>query len=149
MIAANVPGLDRAQLEGELDKLQERLEKTEPGSALRRSLEGTLDIHRRRLENLDRATESLKVIDAELERIEGQVELIREESAVGGKPEFLSSRLDAVTATMSETSQWIDQHSDFIHSLAGDDMDAALTSLPEMPTEEAPPALPERQTERE
>lgn len=138
VIAANVPGLDRAQLKAEMEGIQKRLEKTEEGSALRRSLEGTLDIHRRRLENLDRATESLKVIDAELERIEGQVDLIREESAVGGKPEFLSSRLDAVTATMSETSQWIDQHSDFIHSLAGDDTEDILTSLPEVPVEKEP-----------
>ncbi len=138
VIAANVPGLDRARLQAELKRIQERLEKTEEGSPLRRSLEGTLDIHRRRLENLDRATQSLKVIDAELERIEGQVELIREESAVGGKPEFLSSRLDAVTATMSETSQWIDQHSDFIHSLAGDEMEDVLTSLPETPVDKEP-----------
>lgn len=138
VIAANTQGLDRITLQAELERLQKRVETAAEGSALRRSLEGSRDILQRRLENLERATESLKVIDAELERIEGQVELMREESAVGGRPDYLSSRLDAVTATMSETSQWIEQHSDFFHSLAGDEVESILSLPPEMPVEERP-----------
>ena len=44
-----------------------------------------------------RATNNLAVVDAELERIEQQVRLVREESAVSRSPEALSARLDAVS----------------------------------------------------
>jgi len=93
MIENNVETLDRDALNREVEILRSRLESAEEDSALRRSLQGTLDIQLKRLENLDRAGKSLEVIDAELERIEQQVELIREESAVSGGPEALSIRL--------------------------------------------------------
>jgi len=135
LIVANVQERNRSELIRETGQLQEKLSKVEKDTALARSLEGTLDIHRRRLENLDRAEESLKVIDAELARIENQVELIREESAVSGKPEFLSSRLDAVTSTMSETSRWMDQHSDLFQELTGEEAENVWARVPQMPQE--------------
>ncbi len=135
VIKANVVGLDREKLQEEARKLEKRLAETSDEGPLARSLQGTLDIHRRRLENLDRAGDSLKVIDAELDRIEKQVELIREESAVSGKPELLSTRLDAVTSAMSETTRWMDQHSDFFSSLAGDEREDVLSQLPDLPME--------------
>ena len=57
----------------------------DPDSALARSLRATLAIQEKRLENLETAAENLAVIDAELERIEQQVRLVREESAVSGR----------------------------------------------------------------
>jgi DNA repair exonuclease SbcCD ATPase subunit len=119
---------DIARLEGELAELQDPHE--EP---LRRSLEGTLAIQRRRLENLDQAASTLRVIDAELERIEQQTKLLREESAVSGKPHELSARLDAVTAAMGETSRWMDQQPALLGTLAGDELSGALSRLPEPP----------------
>jgi hypothetical protein len=71
-------------------------------------------------------------IDAELERIEQQVELIREESAVSGKPEALSIRLDAVTSAMAETSRWMDDQADLFVALGGTS-DSALPELPNLP----------------
>ena len=75
------------------------------------------------------------MIDAELERIEQQIELIREESAVSGRPEMLSMRLDAVTSTMAETSRWMEEHTDFFDSLAGQPTLTQLPDLPELPAE--------------
>jgi hypothetical protein len=132
VIIANVSDLDRSRLEGEIAKLEERLTAAQADSALMRSLQGTLDIQRKRLENLARADESLQVVEAELDRIEQQVELIREESAVTGKPEALSIRLDAVTTAMSETTRWMDDHADFFGSLAPAS-DSTLPELPELP----------------
>jgi hypothetical protein len=135
VILSNVRGLDRSALDGEIEQLQKRLAGIEAGKdeALRRSLEGTLEIRRKRLENLERATASLGVTEAELERIEQQVELIREETAVGGKPEFLSSRLDAVTSTMTEASRWMDENSDLFSALGDEGDRAAVAGLPSMP----------------
>lgn len=134
----NVKGIARKELTADIARLEGRLAGVgaEADGALARSLQGTLAIQKKRLENLDRAAASLAVIDAELERIEQQVELIREESAVSGRPEFLSARLDAVTSTMTETSRWMDEHSDFFGSLAADDEASPAAVLPSMPQSE-------------
>jgi hypothetical protein len=121
-LLANLKEVRREALEEEIAALERRLEEADDGSPeqdspLERSLKGSLDIARRRLANLDRARENLAVIDAELARIEAQVMLIREEAAVQGKAEALSSRLDAVSATLSETNRWMEQHAE----LLGDD----------------------------
>jgi hypothetical protein len=131
VISGNITNLDRTALEEDIARLEERLAAAEADSPLQRSLQGTLDIQRKRLDNLSRAAANLQVIDAELERIQQQVELIREESAVSGRPEALSLRLDAVTSTMSETSRWMDEHAEFFGSLG--DGESALPELPDLP----------------
>lgn len=135
VIVNNVESLDGPEIEAEITELEERIDSLDPQNdgALRRSLEGTLEIRRKRLENLQRATHSLQVIEAELDRIEQQAELIREETAVGGKPEFLSARLDAVTSTMTEATRWMDQHADLFGTLGDETTGSALSDLPAMP----------------
>ncbi len=135
VIIDNVKHIRQDDLERDIRNLEKRLAETAEDSALRRSLSGTLEIQQKRLENLIRARENLQVIDAELERIEQQIELIREESAVSGRPEMLSMRLDAVTSTMAETSRWMEEHTDFFDSLAGQPTLTQLPDLPELPVE--------------
>ena len=85
------------------------------------------------------------MIDAELERVEQQVRLIREEIAVGGGPDQLSARLDAVTSTMAETTRWMDQNAELLGTLATDDAEVgALPRLPEAPAATPPPPPPPR-----
>ncbi|MEW6751369.1 MAG: hypothetical protein AB1505_10380 [Candidatus Latescibacterota bacterium] len=134
---------DRTALDADIARLEERLAQATPDSPLARSLQATMDIQAKRQQNLRRARESLEVVDAELERIERQVRLIREETAVSGGPAALSARLDAVSATLSETSHWMDQHADLMGSLAGEEAEGAvLPRLPEAPA--APPPPPPR-----
>jgi hypothetical protein len=142
MIVGNLAQLDGEALEADVGRLKARLTTTLPETPLARSLQATLDIQSKRLENLNRARAFVDVIDAELERIEQQVRLIREETAVGGGPEALSSRLDAVTSTMAETSRWMDQNADLLGMLSADDAEvAALPRLPDAPAapQPAPP----------
>lgn len=143
--------VNRDQLQEDIASLRERARAAEPGSPLARSLEATLGIQEKRLENLDNAGHNLAVVDAELERIEQQVRLIREESAVSGGPEMLSARLDAVSSTLTETSRWMDQHADLFSSLGADEETAAsLPTLPRLPATEGPPPVPPpRKRERE
>ncbi len=135
VITSNMEDLEESALRREVEQLEERLAgiDAEGDEALTRSLEGTLDIRRKRIENLRRAKDSLKVIDAELERIEQQAELMREETAVGGKPELLSARLDAVTSTMTEASRWMDEHADLFGALGADSVGSETADLPSMP----------------
>ena len=74
---------------------------------LRRSLAGQLEILKQRLLQRTDAERKLAYIDAELERIQQQVELIREQAALSTDPELLSQRIDEITATLGTTGQWI------------------------------------------
>lgn len=133
LIAANLRELDARQLEGEIARLQKEVEAAGDNAALARSLKGTLEIQRKRLENLGRAAESRSVIDAELARIEQQVELIREESALSRSPGLLSDRLDAVTSAMGETSRFLDEHAELLGGLGVDESVPPVPELPQLP----------------
>jgi hypothetical protein len=74
---------------------------------LRRSLEGQIEILEQRIQQRKQAENKLAFIDAELARIEEQVELIREQAALSTDPELLSRRIDEITATLGGTGQWI------------------------------------------
>jgi hypothetical protein len=74
---------------------------------LRRSVEGQIEILEQRIEQRKQAEHKLVYIDAELARIEEQVELIREQAALSTDPELLSRRIDEITATLGGTGQWI------------------------------------------
>lgn len=111
--------VDRQRVESEIQKLEKKLEDTAEDSPLQRSMRGTLEIQQKRLENLQRAEDSRRIIDAELERIERQVELIREEAALTNRPEVLSDRLDSVSVTLNETNRWMEQHAEIFGGLSG------------------------------
>jgi hypothetical protein len=85
----------------------ERQQRGDIGDELRRSLEGQLEILRQRQQQRSDAERKLAFIDAELERIAQQVELIREQAALSTDPELLSQRIDEITATLGTTGQWI------------------------------------------
>ena len=76
-------------------------------SDLRRSLSGQAEILSQRIAQRTEARRKLAFIDAELSRIEAQVELIREEAALSTDPELLSRRIDEIAATLGGTGQWI------------------------------------------
>ncbi len=149
LIVATLEQVKEDELKQDVQRLEERLAAAEAGSPLARSLQATLEIQRKRLDNLATARTNLAVVEAELERIEQQVRLIGEESAVAGGPDFLSARLDAVSSTLLETSRWMDQHAEFFRSLGGEEeaVPAVLPRLPEtLPAAETapePPPLPQ------
>ena len=101
--------------DGEDDELLERrrraLERQASDEAtpadLRRSVSGQVDILAQRIGQRQEAERKLAYIDAELARIEEQVELIREQAALSSDPEILSQRIDEIAATLGGTGQWI------------------------------------------
>src|SRR5450432_954604 len=66
----------------------------EASTALRRSQEATLAILERRLENLHNRDRILRENDSDLTRIEAQVELMRENAAIEGKPDSVETEID-------------------------------------------------------
>jgi hypothetical protein len=140
--------VQRAELEEAIASLRQRAEAADADGPLGRSLRATLSIQEKRLENLDNAAQNLAVVDAELDRIEQQVRLLREESAVSGSSEMVSARLDAVSNTLTQTSRWMDEHADVFGAEDTAGLSGALPSLPATPLDEPPP-LPRPQRRRE
>lgn len=95
-----------ANLEERIAKLKARLD--EPLTEdLRKSLTGQIDILQQRLERRREAKEKLAFLDAELTRVQEQVELVREQAVLAEDPQTLSQRIDQVTTTLGSTAQWV------------------------------------------
>ena len=95
-------------LERRTERLRRQLaDPPEEPEDLRRSLTSQLEILQQRLDTQREAREKLTFLDAELTRIEEQVELLREQAVVSTDPAAVSQRIDEVAAELGGTSQWI------------------------------------------
>ncbi len=74
---------------------------------LRKSLTSQMEILQQRAKTQREAQDKLAFLDAELSRIEQQVELIREQAVLSTDPAAVSSRIDRIAAELSGTNQWI------------------------------------------
>ena len=94
------------------EELQRQLKNQEIGPELRNSLEGQLEILRQRLAARQEAAQKLDFVNAELVRIQEQVELVREQAALSTDPASLAQRIDSIAGSLTQTGQWIrDQQS--------------------------------------
>ncbi len=110
--------LDPVRLQQEIRKLREELDATpETSEALRRSRQSLIELKERRLTNLGRAAEARQVFSSELQRIEQQIELLREEAAIARNAEALSTRIDSVAGLLSENDSWMRQHEELLSNL--------------------------------
>lgn len=100
-------GEDVQLLERRRASLERQARDDHAPSDLRRSIQGQLEILEQRIEQRGEGEKKLAYIDAELSRIEEQVELIREQAALSTDPEILSRRIDEIAATLGGTGQWI------------------------------------------
>jgi hypothetical protein len=105
-------------LQREVEALRAELAGTASASeALKRSRQSLLELKEKRLENLGRAAEARQVLSSELQRIEQQVELLREEAAISRDAESLSTRIDSVASILSENDAWMRQHEEIFSDL--------------------------------
>ena len=96
-----------ADLERRITALERQQQQSELTEELARSIAGQLEILRQRQRQRTDGDRKLAYLEAELERIQQQVELIREQAAMSTDPELLSRRIDEITATLGATGQWI------------------------------------------
>jgi hypothetical protein len=82
-----------------------------------------MEIQQKRLDNLANARENELLVEMELQRIESQLALVREEIALDSSPEGLSSNIDRINTTLGETQDWLNTHSDFLRKLSGPPLD--------------------------
>ena len=137
----------RAELVSDIQRIETKLKNESPESPVSRALKGTLDIQQARLANLDRSTESLKFSEAELDRIEKQVQLIAEEVAVSKDPSALSATLDSVVQSIQGTTKWLSDNAALFEA-----MDSPIASGQLLgnaaPGPAAPPRAPAAPTPR-
>ena len=100
-------GVSGRALEQRLADVKRRLAEPSLSDDLRRSLQGQADLLEQRVARRGEADQKLAFLDAELARIEEQVELIREQAVLSTDPEHLSQRIDEITATLGSTGEWI------------------------------------------
>lgn len=98
--------------------LVKRLEREGLDSDLRRSLQGQLDLLDQRLASQREARQKIEFIDAELARVEEQVNLVREQAVLAADPDAASRRIDAIQSTLGGTTQWIRDQKRFSGELA-------------------------------
>jgi len=96
-----------AQLKERIEQLQAQLQQPSVSEDLRKSLTAQIDILQQRQGKKREAVEKLAFLDAELTRIQEQVELLREQSVLSTDPEVVSQRIDQITTTLGGTNQWI------------------------------------------
>ena len=128
-IARLLAEASKQDLPGALARLEGRLA-NERNDDVKRSVEGQIEILRQRIGHQTEAERQTVFIDAELSRIEQQVELLREQAALSTDPGALSSRIDEIAATLGGTSQWMREQEKVLGA-----MDDLLIDVP-------PPAIP-------
>jgi chromosome segregation ATPase len=118
LLERQMGAIDPRGLQGEVEELRTEIAALAPTSeALRKSRQSLLELKQRRLENLGRAGEARQILSSELQRVEQQVELLREEAAMSRDAESLSARIDSVAGTLSENDSWMRQHEEFLSDL--------------------------------
>ena len=107
-VRADKSGRHGEPLEKRILRLERQLQDPpEEPEDLRKSLEGQLHIVQQRLQSQREAREKLDYLNAELARIEEQVELLREQAVLTADPGAVSHRIDQIAATLGGTNQWI------------------------------------------
>ena len=101
------PPMSISGLEKRLAELKRRLDDPSLSDDLRRSLEGQAALLEQRVARRSEADQKLAFLEAELTRIEEQVELIREQAVLSTDPDRLSQRIDEISATLGTTGEWI------------------------------------------
>ncbi len=97
----------RGKLEEEIRQLESRVRDDKLSPELNKSLESQRDILKQRLNVIGEAESKLTYIDAELSRIKKQIELLREQAAVSKDSQAIAVRIDDVSSSLGETTEWI------------------------------------------
>ncbi|KAF0245909.1 MAG: hypothetical protein FD180_1171 [Planctomycetota bacterium] len=119
---------NREDLQDEIKRAEEQLTQLADPSRerLRKSVESNLEIIKKRLTNLDESKHALEFIEAELKRIENQVELIAQEAAMAKDGAHLSGKIDTIAGTLTETQDWMKSNQEILGGLEDMEMPGGL-----------------------
>ncbi len=98
---------ETAELESRLAQLRAQLGNPELTDELRKSLSSQAEILEQRVTQRREGREKLDFLEAEIMRIQEQVELLREQAALSADADGLSTRLDEITGSLGGASAWL------------------------------------------
>ncbi|MEO8637051.1 MAG: hypothetical protein ABI587_17380 [Gemmatimonadales bacterium] len=124
------------ELQVRLDRVKSRLDQPKLDEDLRKSLSSQADILAQRVTQRSEGRDKLEFLEAEILRIQEQVELLREQSALGADADGLSRRLDEITGSLGGATEWIH------------DQQKVYGQMDDLLDEPPPLQLPTRQKER-
>jgi len=128
---------ERDALEKQEAQLTARLAQPELDPGLRRSLEQQQQVIDQRQAAHADASRRCEHVESELQRIDQQIALIREQSLLAADSQHLGSALDQLAASYNEASRWLDGQRDLLGSL-----DAPMEQrLPQRVLQGQPPPL--------
>jgi len=120
---ANELGLEsKASLESRIAAMKQQAAVPDQSTALIRSQEATIAILQRRIENLGNRDRLLQENESDLGRIEAQVDLMRENAAIEGKPTAVDAEIELASDLASP--DLFGTHSGLVN-----DLDAARSSI--------------------
>lgn len=90
------------ELRSQIDGIEKELAAGSITSGVRDSRTATLNILRQRLRNLQRRSETLAEIDADLARVEAQIDLALEEASLKDKPTAISANIGLVSQMLDD-----------------------------------------------
>lgn len=96
-----------AELTKRIRELEKRIADPATSEGLKSSFTSQLEILTSRQASHTSVREQLSLIDAELERLRQQVELVREQMALSADASGASRTIDALGATLGETTRWL------------------------------------------
>ncbi|MGD0896376.1 MAG: hypothetical protein ABR915_00985 [Thermoguttaceae bacterium] len=102
-------------IEKDIQKLQEQIAKlpaqqTDPsGQRIRAALEDNLATSRSRLDNLNKARDTYRLIQAEIDRLENKIRSLSEMAVNRQEPEFITSEVDHVASSMLDTERTMNE----------------------------------------
>lgn len=108
---------ERVSLEKRIETLNQKIKDPSLTEDVRKSLTGQLEILQQRLARQREARDKLAFLEAELTRIQEQVELVREQAVVTTSPEAVSQNIDQISATLGGTTQWIREQQEIYGSV--------------------------------
>jgi hypothetical protein len=128
---------EHAQLQKQEDQLVERLGDASLDAGLRRSLEQQRAVIDQRQAAHADASRRYEHVESELQRIDQQIALIREQALLAADHDNLGDSLDALAASFNEAHRWLDGQRELLGSL-----DAPLEQrLPQRVLQGQPPPL--------
>jgi hypothetical protein len=113
-VVVNTAAKDSVELQQQEDQIDQRLAERDLGEELRRSLEQQKQVIDARQAAHAEGLRRKEHVDAELQRIEQQIALIREQTLLATDEEQIGVALNALTSSFNEASHWLNSQRDLL-----------------------------------
>lgn len=120
-VVADTAARESAELQQQEEQIEARLGEATLGDELRRSLEQQKQVIDARQAAHAEGLRRQEHVDAELQRIEQQIALIREQTLLATDEEQIGLTLNALTTSFNEASRWLNSQRDLIGVLELDE----------------------------